>query len=112
MNLKPKKPILPFAPPNKYRNPPPGWWYVHNQNPIEKMRNKARRKVRTALASKKIKKLDCIVCGHWDVQAHHIDYSKPLEIRWLCKACHRLEHKGDRKHEHTNRTKNGNLGRE
>lgn len=26
----------------------------------------------------------CEVCGHPDTQAHHDDYSKPLEVRWLC----------------------------
>src|SRR4030095_15298421 len=25
-------------------------------------------------------------------QAHHEDYSKPLEVIWLCTSCHRLYH--------------------
>lgn len=27
------------------------------------------------------------------VQAHHDDYSKPLKVRWLCTACHGIEHR-------------------
>ena len=26
------------------------------------------------------------------LEAHHKDYSKPLEVDWLCASCHRLEH--------------------
>jgi hypothetical protein len=27
------------------------------------------------------------------IAAHHHDYSKPLEVNWLCPACHALEHR-------------------
>ena len=36
----------------------------------------------------------CSCCNRKDViHAHHEDYSKPLEIIWLCASCHRLLHK-------------------
>lgn len=36
----------------------------------------------------KIIKLPCDVCGGLDVEAHHPDYSKPLEVIWLCRGKH------------------------
>lgn len=40
----------------------------------------------------KITKQPCEVCGAV-AQAHHDDYSKPLEVRWLCPVHHKQEHK-------------------
>lgn len=34
----------------------------------------------------------CVVCGSTDTVAHHIDYTKPLDIVWLCKKHHREIH--------------------
>ena len=66
---------------------------------------KAKRLVRTAIAAGKlIKPRLCEVCkteppplrdGRSGLQAHHADYSKPLDVRWLCHPCHVLEHKNE-----------------
>lgn len=38
----------------------------------------------------------CEVCGVNQVEAHHVDYSRPLEVQWLCAIHHRVKHhKGD-----------------
>jgi len=34
----------------------------------------------------------CEVCGHSPVEAHHGDYSKPLDVRWLCRTHHLEQH--------------------
>lgn len=35
----------------------------------------------------------CECCGvEGNTVAHHDDYSKPLEVRWLIRRCHRLYH--------------------
>jgi hypothetical protein len=33
-----------------------------------------------------------IADGRAPIQAHHHDYSKPLEVEWLCIDCHGAEH--------------------
>lgn len=36
----------------------------------------------------------CSQCGdNTAVEAHHDDYNKPFEVRWLCRVCHRRWHK-------------------
>jgi hypothetical protein len=36
------------------------------------------------------------VCSECDstyhIEAHHDDYSRPLDVRWLCAACHKQHH--------------------
>lgn len=41
------------------------------------------------------RKLNCEICNKDGlIHKHHDDYSKPLEVRWLCPQCHKDVHKG------------------
>lgn len=56
-------------------------------------RNPEKRRAHVALniavQKGQIKKGPCAVCGGGGkTEAHHGDYSKPLEVIWLCKKCH------------------------
>lgn len=42
-----------------------------------------------------IEKQPCEICGDKKVVAHHDDYSKPTEIRWLCSKHHWEWHKNN-----------------
>ena len=53
----------------------------------------ARRRLAYAVYSGKLKRLSCAKCGELKVQGHHPDYSKPLEVIWLCGVHHRELHK-------------------
>lgn len=55
---------------------------------------RARAAVARALKSGKLKREPCIACGATTVQAHHDDYSKALEVDWVCPYHHKqLFHK-------------------
>jgi hypothetical protein len=65
-------------------------------------RNPGKRKAGTAISNAlrdgKIQKAPCAACKknpipHTKVHAHHSDYSKPLEVLWLCPTHHRAWHR-------------------
>lgn len=45
-----------------------------------------------ATSDGRLKRLPCAVCGSERVDAHHRDYSKPLDVVWLCREHHRMVH--------------------
>lgn len=60
---------------------------AYRRNNPDKIR--ARCAVSNALRDGRLVKKPCEVCGTTDrVQAHHHDYSKPLDVKWLCFTHH------------------------
>lgn len=54
------------------------------------MKWSARQRVARAIKKGVLTRLPCRQCGEIKSQAHHEDYSKPLEVVWLCRTHHRL----------------------
>jgi len=50
--------------------------------------------VNSALQHKKLTKQPCFMCGCEEVEAHHADYDRPLDVVWLCVAHHKEIHWG------------------
>lgn len=60
--------------------------HKHKQNAREVLH-------RCLKAGEIIKPDSCENCSNSKVEAHHSDYSKPLEVNWLCRQCHADLHK-------------------
>lgn len=60
---------------------------------VRRLRNpdkfKAWTMVNNAVRDGRLMREPCQNCGSVPAQAHHDDYSKPLDVRWLCFFCHR-----------------------
>jgi hypothetical protein len=76
-------------------------WRTENPEALQASRRKRvrdplKRKAQTAVANAirdgKLQRQPCEVCGAEFAEAHHPDYTKPFEIRWLCPEEHRGVH--------------------
>lgn len=63
--------------------------YVKNFRNKYPMKAEAHRLTRNAINRGELTKQPCEICkSEKDIHAHHDDYSKPLNVRWLCRAHH------------------------
>lgn len=56
-------------------------------------KSRARDLVFRAIKDGKILRKPCEHCGKEPAHAHHADYSKPLDVTFLCVRCHHNEHR-------------------
>lgn len=68
---------------SRRRKEVPGYMVAHN---------KIERAVKTGMVKKPNNCKECGSLGR--LEAHHVDYTKPLDVVWLCVPCHRALHLG------------------
>jgi hypothetical protein len=56
-------------------------------------KDRARNATMKAIIAGRLVRQPCEVCGAAKVDAHHDDYSKPLDVRWLCRLHHMAIHR-------------------
>lgn len=71
-------------------------WRFENQKKVRKnnpTKYHCRIITNNAIRDGKLTKEPCAVCGNKKVEAHHSNYYYPLDVIWLCKCHHLIEHK-------------------
>jgi hypothetical protein len=58
----------------------------------QKLRDNVRSKTYYEIKMGRLIRKPCEVCGELKVEAHHDDYHKAFEVRWLCAKHHREHH--------------------
>ena len=67
-------------------------WRRLHERPEARTKMLARAQTRDRIRRGIITRQPCERCGAVKAEAHHDDYAKPLQVRWLCRRCHKIEH--------------------
>ena len=62
------------------------------RDPQQRHKHEARWTARRAVLYGRLQRKPCEDCGAAKAEMHHEDYSRPLDVTWLCKPCHRKRH--------------------
>lgn len=69
------------------------WTTEYRKTEEYKIKRKARYTAYNALAYGNIMKKPCSMCGcNNNIEIHHTDYTKPLQVTFLCRNCHMIIH--------------------
>lgn len=74
----------------------PKWHAQIRWNHLNREARRAHALVAEALRTGRLRRGKCH-CGSLRVEAHHPDYSKPLEVEWVCRKHHRAIHAEQRR---------------
>ena len=69
-----------------------GYSYIKEYRAANDEKYKAHGIVSRAVKAGKLIKHPCFICGCEKTEAHHPDYSSPLDVVWLCPAHHKQTH--------------------
>jgi hypothetical protein len=72
-------------------------WKSYLEQIVHREKFLARKKLSYALKIKKVIRQPCEACGSLKAHGHHDNYSKPLDVRWLCHDHHMQLHSELRK---------------
>ena len=61
-------------------------------SPDQRLKSNARAYAREYQRRGLLIKQPCERCGSLDSEKHHDDYTKPLQVEWLCRKCHLEKH--------------------
>lgn len=73
---------------SKYRKMAREWQAKYRNDPRLKPKQHARGLLNKAILAGKIFRKPCQECGETKVDGHHPDYTKPLDVIWLCRPHH------------------------
>lgn len=76
----------------------PEWAKARDRTRYERDKKKvlARRTIQNAIWRGVLQRQPCEICGNEISEAHHDDYDKPWDVRWLCKQHHMEHHERER----------------
>ena len=66
--------------------------YQRRRRHRDPIKNAARRATYNAIRDGRLIRKPCESCGDANVEAHHDDYTRPLDVRWLCRRHHLAVH--------------------
>jgi hypothetical protein len=72
------------------------WRKQYRRDEMAYAKDASRQKLRDAVRAGTVVPKPCERCGETRVHGHHDDYSKPLDVRWLCRKHHDEHHKGNK----------------
>lgn len=69
------------------------WRRTHPLTAEQRFKDNARSMANVYLRRGKILRANCVLCSEPHAQMHHPDYSRPLDVIWMCRDCHMALHR-------------------